>query len=69
METMGDVIANMDEQEKECIRILATGARGTKLKVALDEKGIPNEKFKNLVDNKLTMGELNLLMEMHEMWF
>ena len=69
METMGDVIATLDEQEKECIRILAAGKRGSALSAALQEKGISAEKLKNLVDNKLSLGELNLLMEMHEMWF
>lgn len=67
-ETMGDLIATLSSQEKECLRILATGKRGGPLMKELVDKGISVETFRSLVDEKLTSEQLVFLLEIADMW-
>lgn len=67
-ETMADLIAELSDQEKECLRILSAGKRGTALTKELLDKGISQETFKTLVNEKVNTEQLLLLMEMADEW-
>lgn len=68
MTTMGDLIETLTPEEKKIIKKLGEGVRGSKLKAWLEEEGISQETFKKLTDEKLTMDQLMLLMEMADEW-
>lgn len=68
MTTMGDLIETLTPEEKKIIKKLGEGVRGTKLTTWLEEEGISQETFKKLTDEKLSMGELTLLMDMADEW-